>query len=376
MSEFETEATVGLVVRERDLRRVREQIEEAVGDAAVQPGAGAGGRPPEMATDGGASGRQRRRARRSYRMEIQRTDDLEELLEVAYAIEDKVGGDGGMLSELFGGGILGGLLGGAGGAAGGIGGGLATGIGAAVGSAVGDAVGEALSEDFAIEEPDWVPIAVEEPGALPVEDPGPFAVEHPDSIPLDHPDDVPLDHPEDIPLDAPEAIPVEDVDPLPVEEIDPISVDAPESIPVDMSVRTATNGQPAAGDSASPSAWQRFRDEKLRRVPGVGILGDIDAETEDWFEPFGDIPGIGMGSPGSGGGSLGGQPSGQGRAAVPTINVTQTFNTELIVDELRGVADAISQLERELDSAYDELESEIDAVQSDVDDLERQLTRR
>jgi len=172
MSEFSTESTLSLVVQERDLRRIRGQIEDALSDVAVGPSAGEG-RPPEMAADGAGvgSGRAQRRARRSFRMTVEQTEYLEDAVAYLEEIEDHVserdGGGGGIIDDLVGAVVE-------------TGGDAALQLsdtvlevatdaaGTALGNAVADAVNSSTLDveepTLQVEKPPWVPIQVEDTG--------------------------------------------------------------------------------------------------------------------------------------------------------------------------------------------------------------------
>lgn len=163
MSDFSTTASIEVELDRSSLRSVRGELEDL---GAVEVGVPDGGTP---AAQSGGGGRQRRRRRREFRWSRQRTEHLEEIVDVLGDIEENVGGGGGGM------GILGDMLGvGAGGVAGGITSGLtsgaATAIGAAAGSAVGSVVADELSDaSVQLEEPEWAPLLVEKPEWVPLE---------------------------------------------------------------------------------------------------------------------------------------------------------------------------------------------------------------
>ena len=120
MSEFSTTATLDLVVEESNLRRLRDQIESGIGQTSVDVSAGGGPtRDFGARADGGVDQRQLRRERRGFRLEQERTEYLEEILEIMEGWDEGDGGGVGL--GAFGGGALGSAA-----VGGGIGAGLTT----------------------------------------------------------------------------------------------------------------------------------------------------------------------------------------------------------------------------------------------------------
>jgi len=305
--EFGTSAAVALRLKDGETRRIKKQIESDIG--AVEMGVSSGAAPSAQATpDGGQlTGRRRRRERRTFRLAIQRTDDLETAVALLDDIEEKVGGNGG-------GGALGGIFGALGDGAGGLFGGAAlTGAASALSGAATALTGAAvalggsevadLAEDLLGDEKvpienvddDGLPVNVPEDG-LPVDVPEDgIGIDSPDDgIPVDTPDDgVPIDEPEPIPVDEPggdDGIPVDDPsplavddpsplsvatgEPLEVETVEPIEVDAPDSIPLlrptETDSETETGREPdieEAMEKERPRGFaegiEQFRDERI-----------------------------------------------------------------------------------------------------------------
>jgi len=95
MSDFSTEAEVELTVPQRQLTQVRQQIESAVGETPVGMADG-GTQSAQFARGGGQSARQRRRARRTFRLDQQRNEHLAEMVELLDDIEGEGNGGGGL----------------------------------------------------------------------------------------------------------------------------------------------------------------------------------------------------------------------------------------------------------------------------------------
>jgi len=111
MSEFESEVTLDVSLQERQLRQIRNQIENAAGDVQV-------GFEEAAIADGGSggSGREARRRRQMFRLARERTESLASVVELLEQIEDDGAGGGG--GALLGGAAAGrALAGGAGSAA-------------------------------------------------------------------------------------------------------------------------------------------------------------------------------------------------------------------------------------------------------------------
>lgn len=429
MSDFETEATLSLVVQERELQQARQTIEDGIGDVevGVAGDGGGGGRPPEMQTDGGSS-RQQRRNRREHRWARSRTNDVEDILELLERA-DLGGGDGGGLA----GGLLdfGGSLGGA------LAGAIPAGIGAAVGSAVGPVIAQELSDaEVSVgelgEEPEWVPIQVDEPDwSIDVEEPDdgldedlfpslddlptlgipdidPLSVREP-TLDVDSPDSIPLSHPETIAVDDPSPLAVSDTHlPLEVEEVGEIPVEEPSEIPVEdvgpiEVVVSVPDTAPRSDDSARTStdsgtineddAFQRG----IRRVPFVGgLLGDADAqlrgmdtvgptfndpERRDHFNE-GTTTEHSPDTTAPVSGDLG--PAGS-QSEPDTHSVTATSiepaqvetevspRIEINVDTDRMVREILDGFDDAMDDVRRDLEDDIEDVADDLDDLERDI---
>lgn len=190
MSDFSTVMELEIALDETSVKNARRQLESDLGPM------------PDGGTDSSAmsaqaargGGRARRRQRRKYRWARERTEYAEQSVGYLEEIEDKVGEDGG-------GGIMGTLIdevSDTGGDAVGAGaltaaaGALTTSaaahtkaagaLTAAAGALAGSDIVDLLLGDksISVEEPEWIPLAVEEPEPLPIEDP-------PGQIPIEDP---------------------------------------------------------------------------------------------------------------------------------------------------------------------------------------------
>jgi len=162
MTDFSTQAELSLTVPDAELRNVRQQIESEIGTTEI--GMTDGGTMSAQASRGPGSGggRARRRARRSFRMEVERTEYLEQAVVYLEDIEDKVGSGGGegILDD-----VVGALVETGGDAAIEAGDTVLDVATDAASTALGNAIADAVTEnDLSVEKPEWVPIPVEEPG--------------------------------------------------------------------------------------------------------------------------------------------------------------------------------------------------------------------
>ncbi|GAA1280108.1 hypothetical protein GCM10009646_78870 [Streptomyces aureus] len=389
-NEFSTAARVGITIPDSELRNARQQIEAEIGSTEI--GMTDGGTMSAQ-TGGGGGGRAQRRARREHRWSRDNHANLEDILEILENTDFEAG-DGG-------GGLFGDILGGVGGLGGGLAGGIGSGIGSAVGTAVGNAIGdEELTvdaeqfDDVGVTEPEWLPIEVDHP-----EDP--YELDHPeDPYDVDHPEDpYALDHPgEPYAVEDPDTpFAVEDPSPLEVEDVPPLEIEDPPTITVTTETRQRdtspqtdvpdTLSDPDAvdvGDGGSdgpPGVWDttlQMSEQWGDEIPGIGhAAGAFYGSARGTAQ---NLPGVS--APEQDGRSAAGEtatPQSRstrpratgGGPAVEQINVTQTFDTEVIVDDIRDVADAVSDLERELDGAFADLEDELSDLEGRVDRLER-----
>ena len=404
MADFSTEAEIQLTVPERELRQVRQQIQDGIGETPV--GMTDGGAPSAQAGEGG--GRERRRARRSFRMEIERTDHLEDIVEILHGFEESDGAGAG--------GLLGDAIGGVGGAAGGLAGAVPGAIGAAVGSAAGPLIGDAISDTVGNEE-----LSVDDPSPLSVEDTtvgvdlpeDDLGVDHPEEpYALDHPEEpYAVDHPEEpyaiedvdpLAVEDPgtigvddgglDPLSVEDVDPLEVAEVDPITVERPDWIPITVEQPTATEPTAPTPDPDEPVEDQE-RGGHLVNVElgpeGVALQGPTFERDDRRLE----IAGLELGdrAADNGAGIAGGlfretpietaaddgrgaTATGQSAARPVTVTNEVTVDSQVVVDNLRDMRrEVVQQLERAIDQAVDDLEREVDELDRRIEQIERGL---
>ena len=256
MSEFNVTASLQAVVDESSLRTAEQTIADRLGNVTVDVDTGAGASTP--AADGGTASQSLARSAGNTGPSVTGgtsaaepeglSDILTAQLEVQEslleAVEDINGGGGGLFGE---GGILslvsetavsaGGEVAGTTGEV------LASAVGPAVGSAIGsvlpgllgqdDSGGPGVSGSVSLQRPDWVPLAVEDPGTVSVEDAGDVAVD------LTRPQWLPLQ------VSEPSEVPVEDLDTIPVEDVTPLGVNDPSPLGVEsvtLSVEQPTLG--------------------------------------------------------------------------------------------------------------------------------------
>ena len=271
MSEFNVTASLQAVVDESSLRTAEQTIADRLGNVTVDVDTGAGASTP--AADGGTASQSLARSAGNTGPSVTGgtsaaepeglSDILTAQLEVQEslleAVEDINGGGGGLFGE---GGILslvsetavsaGGEVAGTTGEV------LASAVGPAVGSAIGsvlpgllgqdDSGGPGVSGSVSLQRPDWVPLAVEDPGTVSVEDAGdvavdltrpqwlPLQVSEPSEVPVEDLDTIPVEDVTPLGVNDPSPLGVSDPSPLSVESVEPIPVNAPESIPVTVSV--------------------------------------------------------------------------------------------------------------------------------------------
>jgi len=369
---FGTTSTLTVELDERSLTNVKHQIESEIGSTPI--GATDGGTMSAQMAGGAGGGRERRRRRREFRWARERTGYLEDAVVYLEDIEDKVGADGG---SGLGGEIIGAVVETGGDAA------IET-VDTAVesvkdvlietaGSAIGTAVANAIKNEnvsledttLEVEEPEWHPINVEDPGNVGVEElPGPIGIEAPpESIAIEEPGGAyPLEAPSGkYPIEKPaEAYPLEDPQkPYPVESVDPIQVE--------VSVSGDSNGGDAVGQT---------RNNLIRKVPWIGDdLADADRKGTNSIREFGrDIPLL----PEPAGNIT--DPSNKTPAAQSNkksprgeqgqqIEVTvetgdQSVTVEPASDQI--VEDVVSALENQF-------EKDLRSLRSDLSDVERQL---
>lgn len=399
---FETAAELDLVVSDRALRNVRNQIESELG--AVEMGVTDGGTMSAQSARGGSGGSRRRRE--SLRMERSRTEHLEEAVAYLEDIEDAVsegglGGGGGMLAELVG---IGGDLGAeAAGTAAETATGLATDVaGTALGQAAGSVIARQISgstvgvEDttLSVERPDWVDDVgggrdvfspTIEPTVAPTFQPDlglDFGLPDLSDLTLGIPDTLAVNR-EPLPVQR-DPLPVENVGPLPVEAVDPITVTVETR-----SRRTSTSADtgPQTGRGPFQRAGGVFDDigaditeHLLSGDPPPSISEPLDeggtisgrplealGKTADTVNPF--TPG-GFGSDGTT----------STPASAPTQEVTvthsPTYNVDVDPRRLDSLADRIvSEIEDGVERDIDALEDDLSELESDLQELEREIRR-
>lgn len=385
---FETEAEVHLTIPSDDLRNVRQQIEESVGTTEVGVTDG-GSMSAQAAGGGGRGGRARRRARREFRWARERTDYLEDAVVYLESIDDSVGDGGGGF-----GGVIGELIGAgaetAGDAAIEAGDTIADAITDTATTALGNAVADAITNNqlnvedtsLTVEEPGWTPIAVDDPSPFAVETPDAISVDAPSAIDVDDPSPLDVTDPSPLGVDDPSPLTVESVDPLEVEDVGPIGVNVDgqaEDVDTDrpnVGVDVSTpGGRPPAepsDDGGFPGALHEDLPLTETREEAIRTSTELVAGEETADDVLSNIGAADRGTR-----RAGGQP-GTATASPQSVELTvdQTFDTEVVVDELRDFRnETLSEIEGMVDDAFDELESELDSVRSDIDDLERQITR-
>lgn len=354
MSEFETSAEITeIVVSQQALRSAREQVESGLGSPSVGGGS-AGGRSSLSSME-----------RRRYRWERQRTNDIEDVLDVLFSLEDDLGGGGGGggdgwlvdilgdLGETAGLGAAATALGGAATALGGSATALTGAAAALGGSSVLDAVDDVIDEDqlekidteeldrnLQVEKPDWVPIEVEGSD-------DPRIVGGPVRLPLDYPKSgVPVDYPRGgLPIDtSPLPLPVEDVEPIDVN----VSVDGRPTGDTGGGGYIPPDIPDSGGGSGGPlSPYWDFQEGMRRRV----------------LEP---IPGIG-------------EPAAEASRSLERRvrgGGGPTDVSSRVDVEVGGFDDLRRSLERSFGQQVDEVMGEVDGVRSDLENLERSLTGR
>jgi len=384
MSDFETTASLSVEVDSRELRSIRQEIEDELSDVAlgISPSMGAAG--PAAGGGGGMDGRERRRRRREFRWARQRTSDMEDAVALLEDIEDKVGGGGAA------GGFADDILGIGGDFASEIGGALPGLVANAVGSAVGTAVGQAISANE---------VSVEDVGELPVErrqqpvDDGPLEVEDTtlkvaDVPPLSVADVPPLS------VDDPSPLQVEDVPLIEVKRPEwKIGVEQPDPIRVD--VRGGGGGGGGSGVDSRPrgrTSGEITRDI-LTKIPGGERLADLDRRATSAVRKATErVPIIGDLSPLR----FGNEPSdiseeglpinqnqrsgdgasrrgvGSGSGDVTTVQVQQqtdiTANVDVNVNTDQIVSETTDAFEQEIRNLKRE-------VERDINQLERRIQR-
>jgi hypothetical protein len=342
------------------------------------------------------SNRERRRRRREFRWNRQRTSDVADLLEAVRGLELSGGGGGG------------GLLDDAVGIAGEAGGALAEALPTAIGSAVGTAVGEAVSgSQVGITKPGWVPIEVENPGTADVEDV---------TLPVEQPT---LDvHEPTLPVEEPTLAVEEPTLPVerptrPVEDVGPVEVQVSVGRPSELAGRRRPG--PTGGRAAPPAS-----EPQPPELPDdAGVPGPGPFETIMDTASFGAQQGAMAGMPASpigpvvggvGGGILGGaggaisyglrfgnsvledtvnygrpnQPS-RSRPATEQVSVTNDVTVDYSPTNRLDIApnrlddlkkDIVDAIERSMQKDIDALEDEIEALRADFENLDRGLRDR
>ncbi len=376
---FEADGTLNITVPQRQLDAVKRQIEDTVGTTEV--GMTDGGTMSAQTARGG--GRARRRARRSFRMEEERTRYLEESVTYLEDIEDHLaegvgGGGGGAVDDMIGAVVE------TGGDAAIEGGGFLADLGIeSIGTAAGTAVSNAITgSSLDVEKPGWVPIQVEDVGPLSVEKPEggrpdnttpttDFGFEElPGPVRLEEP-------PAPYPLESPP-------EPYPVEDVEPIDVE------ITVNASGATRGSNQAGGYEPDSLGDHF-DQRMAEgldfiTPGQEIRTDKKGgpgrSPGDWLQDRID-DGVGfitnpLGG-GSGGGSRGGDTQRRGAQGSRDVSVTVNLdsrNDVVVEPDSDDIADeVISEVEKFLQDAVDDLRDDLRDAEDDIAELESALRR-
>ncbi len=395
---FEAEGTLNLTVPQRQLDAVKRQIEDTVGTTEV--GMTDGGTMSAQTARG--SGRARRRARRSYRMEETRTDLLDEAVTYLEGIDDKLdtlgGGGGGLANELIA------ATAETGGDAAVEGAGttidtLTDALTSSLGSTVGNLVGGELSASLdkpgwvpiALERPKWVPLAVEDPGTISIADPPTAGVEDPGKVGFEK---------------LPGPVSVEDPSPLSVEEVEPLEVEDVDAIPVEVTV-SAPSARTGPKDS-SPKVTSPSQEGNIGFGEAVGGTALFGATTGATAGMMGGPIGVGAGAVlggalGAAGGATawgidqvdedvagwmnnrGRRGSGRGQtqgvqvgsAGGTTVNVDVSARNDVLVEpNASDIADEVaSTVEDRLGKTVDELERELQDVEDRLSSVENSLQR-
>ncbi|QLG49097.2 hypothetical protein [Natrinema halophilum] len=212
-----------------------------------------------------------------------------------------------------------------------------------------------------------------------------------------------------VPVEEPtEPYPVEDVEPLEVEDIDPIEITVSVNGPAPAGV-TEGSSVSTTGNSFSETADDEFGDPFGRAsqlgsaVPAAGhgagfAIGAIESTTSydsaaemeaDRLDPnhykttptdTGSIPlsetGIDPSTFDTDTAS-GTSASTVSVTTDPQITLENSFETEIVVDELRQFRQkTLTEIEKMVNDAFDELEDELENVKDDVDSLERAFNGR
>ena len=374
---FETAAELDLVVSDRALRNVRNQIESELG--AVEMGVTDGGTMSAQSAQSRSGGSRQRRE--SLRMERSRTEHLEEAVAYLEDIDDILsegglgGGAGGLVTELVG--VAGET---AGDAAIETGGTVADAVSdvltGTAASALGNTISSAITgSEVAVEE---TTLQVERPGWLdelgggrtvrfsPTFEP---TLEAPDLGPeINLPDlpDLNLGIPDQLAVNR-EPLPVQR-DPLPVEAIDPLPVE--DVGPITVAVETRTGRPPAstgsASDSEPPGGVQFGGENGFTFGPGGIQVGGDDGLT------LGRDPGDPTGTQSGSGGS----PSAPAPSREVTVTHSPTYNVDVDPRRLDSLADRIvSEIEDGVERDIDALEDDLDELERELQELENEITR-
>ena len=374
---FETAAELDLVVSDRALRNVRNQIESELG--AVEMGVTDGGTMSAQSAQSGSGGSRRRRE--SLRMERSRTEHLEEAVAYLEDIDDILsegglgGGAGGLVTELVG--VAGET---AGDAAIETGGTVADAVSdvltGTAASALGNTISSAITgSEVSVEE---TTLSVERPGWLdelgggrtvrfsPTFEP---TFEAPDLGPEINLPDLP-----DLNLGIPDQLAVNrgplpvQRDPLPVEAIDPLPVE--DVGPITVAVETRTGRPSASTDSGSgsdpPGGVQLGGENGITLGPGgIQVGGDSGITLgRDPGDPTGTQPGSGEST------------SASAPSREVTVTHSPTYNVDVDPRRLDSLADRIvSEIEDGVERDIDALEDDLQELERDLQELDREITR-
>lgn len=393
MSDFSTTAEILFTPDEASLQNVREQVEE-IGPIAVEyeptrnpiaadggrrGGARSGGTGPSVTSGTSASEPEGVVGILAESLEVQEAmlDHLDDINEDTDLLGMPGGGGGdGIFSFLFdeGGDIVGGL------------GEQLTNV---VGDSVGTAIGNALTdESVSVEEPDWVPIEVEDPGEAPVDAPDSIGVDSPESIPVDAPNSIGVNAPDSIGVDDPSPLEVEDIGEIPVEDVKEIPIEDVGELPVEdssMSVDVSVSVDGAGLGGGGPRGFGEWVNQKVNQIPMVGDeIADLDRRGTNLLRKA--IPG-GPGPMRRPEEIQQSQRSASGRANVQVsassggrdVTVNNRTQSKVTVDpsgldSLRK--DILSAVEKGHQENREELQSEIDAIEKELQRLKDDLTRR